>query len=205
MTTAAQIVLVALEYAKLWRAHNCTEQNNQSTCFRYLFENNYDKVTGNPWCAATVSAILSEAYSRQGVSNPFRWTLSAWNLYEQASEMPAMRVDANPSPGCVFAYPAHGETSAHTGIVVGVTSSGIYTVEGNSGDALKCYGCPDNGIVVVGNSLLRTHRQMQLRGTMYIHAEDLGLGSTLEAGNSGFSTVLLALAAIGTWLAFKKS
>ncbi len=205
MSTASEIVSVALEYAKLWRAHNCTEQNNQSSCFRYLFDNNYDKVAGNPWCAATVSAILADAYARRGITNPFHWTLSAWNLYEQASEMKNMRVDTNPAPGSVFTYPAHGDMSAHAGIVVGVTGSGIYTVEGNSGDALKCYGCPDNGIVVVGNTALRTHRQMQLRGTVYIHTEELSSGSSLQAGLSGLSSVLLALVAVGTWLTFKKT
>ncbi len=207
MTTASQIVRVALDYAKLWRAHNCTEQNNQSACFRYLFENNYDKVTGNPWCAATVSAILAESYSELGISNPFRWTLSAWNLYEQAAKMKNMRVDSNPAPGSVFTYPRRGDNSAHTGIVVGVTSTGIYTVEGNSGNALKCYGCPDNAVVVVGNTALRTHRQMQLRGTVYIHTEEVQArsitDSPVQAENSALSASLLALLAVGTWLALK--
>ena len=110
-----------------------------------------------------------------------------------------MRVDATPAVGSVFCYPARGSTSAHTGIVIGVTNTGIYTVEGNSGDALKCYGCPDNGIVTLGNTALRTHRQMQLRETVYIHTEERGNTGSVLAGSSWMSMTLLVMAGVGMW------
>ena len=113
--------------------------------------------------------------------------------------MPNMRIDDAPAPGSVFVYPASGSESAHTGIVVGVTASGLYTVEGNSGDALKCYGCPDNGIVVVGNSALRSLRQMQLRSTVYLHTEEIAGSSFTQAGTGWISSIVLLSALLGTW------
>jgi hypothetical protein len=52
---------------------------------------------------------------------------------------------------------------------------------------------------VIGNTDIRSHRQMQLRGTQYIHVEELESGSsttTVQAG-SGWLGAILLLSALG--------
>ena len=197
---------VALGYAAGWAAQNCSEKNNvpnRTSCFQYLFDNDYKKVIGNPWCAALLHGTIRKACERYGIRNPYTWSLASRSIVDQSKKI-GVRIDNNPVPGCAFWY------DSHTGFVYDRVPGGLITVEGNSSDNLLCRGCPKNGVVVVGNnSKPRSLESMKEKGTVYIHIEELAgtdyvseSNAPLIAGNggSGGNIILPALlfsAAIG--------
>lgn len=171
----SEIINVALGFAKGWKEMNCKEVNNVPNdvqCFKYLFSNNYEKVIGNAWCTATQCTFIKVATNNIGITNPYKFTLSSWNFYEQSVKL-GLEINDTPEAGCVFFYET--STGGHVGTVVGVTKRGVITVEGNSQNALICYGCPKNGIAVIGEgSKERTHERMAALGAKYIHIQKYG-------------------------------
>lgn len=83
---------------------------------------------GNPWCMAFVYWCFNEYYKQLGAANPLVKTggvLFAWNKAK------ANRVIGEPQQGDIFIMD-FGSGRGHTGIVAGVDSKYIYTIEGNA-------------------------------------------------------------------------
>ncbi len=96
----------------------------------------YGAGAGVPWCAAFVSWLFGEG---QGVNsnNPLDFTASVSNLRDQAQEAGYYSEVGSymPVPGDIMIQKSNG--ASHTGIVVAVDGNTIYTIEGNSGDAVR--------------------------------------------------------------------
>lgn len=174
---------IALSYAVGWARENCSEKNNvpnKKSCFQYLFDNRYENVIGKAWCAAFLFMVIIRACNEFGIKCPFYFSLSSYSIVEQAKKL-GIRVDGTPTPGCAFWYKT--STGGHTGLVYDLAIGGKVTIEGNSGDTLRCRGCPQNGVIVHGtNSKPRT--DMEKLGAIYIHIEEIA-GNAQVAANSG--------------------
>jgi hypothetical protein len=83
---------------------------------------------GNPWCMAFVYWCFNEYYKQLSITNPLVKTggvLLAWNKAKE------YRVVGEPRAGDIFIMD-FGKGRGHTGIVTGVDSKYIYTIEGNA-------------------------------------------------------------------------
>ena len=84
---------------------------------------------GDPWCAAFVSDVISEAEQQVGGPGQFMTSASALKLLLLN---PGLRLSM-PEPGCVFVID-HGNGKGHCGFVVEVLPDGhLVTIEGNTG------------------------------------------------------------------------
>lgn len=202
-----EIILRALGYAKGWREQNCIE--NDKDCFQYLFDNDYSKVIGKPWCAFFATRVINDAADVLGLDCPIPFQGSSRAIVDYAKRA-KIRVDRTPSVGCLFWYAT--DTGGHTGIVAWGDNKGLYTVEGNSGDQLRCLGCPQNAVAVLGSNTSRSYDAMIKRDALFVHIEELGntpkviiddfftmpvssgaqKERTLNAGMSGAQMLLLA-------------
>lgn len=225
LTTTAygqEIILTALGYAKGWREQNCVEDD--VSCYQYLFENDYNRVIGNPWCAFFATKVINDAADRLGLDCPLPFQGSSKAIVDRAKAV-GIRVDRTPSIGSLFWYKT--DTGGHTGVVVWGDEKGIMTVEGNTKDSLKCHRCPTNAVALIGSSSNRTYDYMsKVRNAVYVHIEELGntpkvainnvftmpvssgqgRERTLNAGVSDFGKlILLSAVAGGIYYAVKKS
>lgn len=196
---ASHIINAALSMAHTWKENNCKE--NDRTCYKYLFANRYETVLGNPWCAAVGSRVLELACQSFGKKNPFTWSLASSFILTQGKKL-GLEINETPEPGCMFYYPREG--GGHMGPVIGVTQKGVITVEGNSSNQLQCFGCPKNGVAVIGEgSKERTHDTMQKKGTQYIHVQKM-FGSSSMPITPGQNTVekpvMAGMGTVGTVL-----
>lgn len=218
MTKFQQILqTTAVNYAKYWRENNCVERDVD--CYKYLFQEKYNSVLKEDWCQATTSAIIAQSCEIAGIKNPFKFTLSTVNFFQQAKALGV--VDSSPRIGSTFFHYRGGGTSqGHSGVIVGITNSGLYTVEGNSSNALKCFGCDafgmNSSVVIIGDKNARSWDAMAAKNAVYIHAEKIPAlagvrdeeigedsgpqtGGPVEAGFSLLPALLLTGAAIGTY------
>lgn len=216
-----EIILRALGYAKGWREQNCKE--NDRDCFQYLFDNDYSKVIGNPWCAFFATRVINDAADVLGLRCPIPFQGSSRAIVDYAKKA-GIRVDRTPKVGCLFWYKT--DTGGHTGIVAWGDNKGLYTVEGNSGDQLRCLGCPQYAVAVLGSNSTRSYDEMIKKGAVFIHIEELGNtpsvvvddifampvssgggrdNRTLNAGMSGAQMLLfLGLVGGGIYMYYKK-
>jgi hypothetical protein len=164
-----EIILTALGYAKGWREQHCVEDN--TSCFQYLFDNDYSKVIGNPWCAFFGTRTINDAADRLGLQCPLPFQGSSKAVVDKAKQV-GIRVDRKPSIGSLFWYPT--DTGGHLGVIVWMDSSGLFTVEGNTGDNLKCLGCPKNAVAILGSNSSRTYQAMISKNAVFVHIEELG-------------------------------
>ncbi len=216
ITTTAygkEIITVALGYAKGWREQNCKENNVD--CYKYLFDNDYNKVIGNPWCAFFSTAVVNRAGDNIGLKCPIAFQGSSKAVVAFARKY-GLRVDRTPAIGCLFWYPT-GDATGHMGIPIWMNENGLYTVEGNSSDALMCNGCPKNAVAVLGSNTVRSYKSLQNKDTVYVHIEEFGntpyvdvdnifgkgvstgqqAEQVLNAGITPFGALLLTSAVIG--------
>lgn len=163
------IILRALGYALGWRNQNCVEDN--VSCYKYLFENNYNSVIGNPWCAFLATKVVNDAADEIGIYCPLPFQGSSAAIVTRAKKL-GIRVDKTPAIGSIFYYTREG--GGHVGIVVWMNNVGMFTVEGNSDDKLKCIGCPVNAVIPIGSNSTRTYKAMENKGAVYVHIEEVG-------------------------------
>ncbi len=171
-------MLTALGYAKGWREQHCVEDN--VGCFQYLFDNDYSKVIGNPWCAFFSTRVVNDAADRVGVNCPLPFQGSSRAIVDKARKV-GIRVDRTPAIGSIFWYPT--STGGHAGITIWMDNKGLYTVEGNSGDSLRCLGCPQNAIAVINSNSSRTYQAMANKGAWFVHIEEYGNTSAVNVDN----------------------
>ena len=90
---------------------------------------------GDPWCASFVSWLYGAG--QPDSSSPITYTASVSGLRDQAKEAGYYSEVGTytPVPGDIMIQKSNG--ASHTGIVVGVDDKYIYTIEGNSGDAVR--------------------------------------------------------------------
>lgn len=179
ITTAygQEILLTALGYAKGWREQKCIEDDVQ--CFKYLFQNSYSKVIGNPWCAYFATKVINQAADRLGLDCPLPFQGSSKAIVDRARQV-GIRVDKTPAIGSLFWYPTDNAGHGHTGIIVWGDAKGMFTVEGNTGDKLRCLGCPDYAVAVIGSNTARTYAAMAAKNAVYVHIEELGNTSAVK-------------------------
>lgn len=178
-TYGKEIIRVALGYAKGWREANCKEDD--VSCYKYLFENDYNKVIGNAWCTFFGTKVINQAGDNVGVNCPIAFQGSSTAVRDKAKAL-GIRVDRTPTIGSMFYYPRTG--GGHLGVVVWMNEVGIFTVEGNTSDQLQCVGCPKNSVVPVGSNSNRTYAAMKAKNTEFIHIEEYGNTSRVWVDNS---------------------
>ncbi len=95
----------------------------------------YGGGAGVPWCAAFVSWLYGKG--QEGTASPLNFDASVSGLRAQAKEAGYYSEVGTytPVPGDIMIQKSNG--ASHTGIVVGVDDKYIYTIEGNSGDAVR--------------------------------------------------------------------
>lgn len=95
----------------------------------------YGGGAGVPWCAAFVSWLYGKG--QEGIESPLDFNASVSGLRSQAQEAGYYSEVGTytPVPGDIMIQKSNG--ASHTGIVVGVDDKYIYTIEGNSGDAVR--------------------------------------------------------------------
>ena len=95
----------------------------------------YGGGAGVPWCAAFVSWLYGKG--QDGTASPLNFDASVSGLRAQAKEAGYYSEVGTytPVPGDIMIQKSNG--ASHTGIVVGVDDKYIYTIEGNSGDAVR--------------------------------------------------------------------
>lgn len=164
-----EIILTALGYAKGWRERNCVEDD--ASCFRYLFENDYNKVIGNAWCAFFATKVINQAADRLGLDCPLPFQGSSKAIVDRAKQV-GIRVDRTPKVGSLFWYKT--DTGGHTGVIVWGDDKGLFTVEGNTKDNLKCLGCPDYAVAFIGSNTARSYKSMEEKNAVFVHIEELG-------------------------------
>ncbi|MBL7997024.1 MAG: CHAP domain-containing protein [Candidatus Kapabacteria bacterium] len=193
---------VALEYAREWRKRNCTENN--TACYQYLFDEDYTNVTGKPWCVGLVSAVLRHASRLANVSVPLPFTLSTVGILDEAKRR-GIRVDSTPAVGSIFVYVNNPQVPNHAGIVIGGDTTGIYTVEGNVSDHIKCYGCSNESVVLLGTKTNRSYARMRQLNTQYIHVEDtpIPVPPASDETNTGLIIAGAFVLAGGLYAAFR--
>lgn len=95
----------------------------------------YGGRAGDPWCASFVSWLYGAGQS--GNKSPLKYTAGVSNLRDQAisagyySEVGTY----TPVPGDIMIQKSNG--ASHTGIVVGYDGEYVYTIEGNTSDAVR--------------------------------------------------------------------
>lgn len=95
----------------------------------------YGGRAGDPWCASFVSWLYGAGQS--GNESPLKYTAGVSNLRDQAisagyySEVGTY----TPVPGDIMIQKSNG--ASHTGIVVGYDGEYVYTIEGNTSDAVR--------------------------------------------------------------------
>ncbi len=96
----------------------------------------YGAGAGVAWCAAFVSWLFGAGQDNNS-NNPLDFTASVSNLRDQAQEAGYYSEVGSytPVPGDIMIQKSNG--ASHTGIVVAVYGNTIYTIEGNSGDAVR--------------------------------------------------------------------
>lgn len=182
ITTTAfgqEIILTALGYAKGWQQQSCVEDN--ASCYKYLFENDYSKVIGNPWCAFFGTKVVNQAAENFGIRCPISFQGSSKAVVEQARRV-GIRVDRTPAIGSFFWYPT-GTSTGHLGIIVWGDNRGVFTVEGNTQNDLKCLGCPKNAVAVLGSNSNRTYDKLEDLNAVFVHIEEIGNTEEVEINN----------------------
>ncbi len=96
----------------------------------------YGAGAGVAWCAAFVSWLFGEGQNNSG-NNPLKFTSSVSGLREQAQAAGYYSKVGTytPKPGDIMIQKSNG--ASHTGIVVKVEGDTIYTIEGNTSDAVR--------------------------------------------------------------------
>ena len=105
-----------------------------------------------PWCAAFAMNLMRDhgVLDLDGLKNPNycpeikNWASSKGN-YGRAGQY-------NPKPGdaILFDWQGNGQETDHIGIVEKVVDGKVYTIEGNSGDAVRRKSYPLNSSVIDG-------------------------------------------------------
>jgi len=95
----------------------------------------YGGRAGDPWCASFVSWLYGKG--QEGSDSPITYTAAVSGLRDQAQKAGYYSKVGTytPVPGDIMIQKSNG--ASHTGIVVGVDDKYIYTIEGNSGDAVR--------------------------------------------------------------------
>ncbi len=95
----------------------------------------YGAGAGVPWCAAFVSWLFGKGQGNSG-NNPLKFTASVSSLRDQAKAAGYYSSVGSytPKPGDIM---IQKNNASHTGIVVKVEGNTIYTIEGNSGNAVR--------------------------------------------------------------------
>lgn len=90
---------------------------------------------GDPWCASFVSWLYGKG--QEGNESPIKYTAGVSGLRDQAQQAGYYSKVGTytPVPGDIMIQKSNG--ASHTGIVVGVDGDYIYTIEGNSGNAVR--------------------------------------------------------------------
>lgn len=95
----------------------------------------YGGAPGAPWCASFVSWLYGKGQS--GNDSPLQYTASVDGLRTQAASAGYYSKVGTyePVPGDIMIQESNG--ASHTGIVVGYDGEYVYTIEGNSSDAVR--------------------------------------------------------------------
>ena len=90
---------------------------------------------GDPWCASFVSWLYGKGQADN--ASPIKYTAGVSGLRDQAQQAGYYSKVGTytPVPGDIMIQKSNG--ASHTGIVVGVDGDYIYTIEGNSGNAVR--------------------------------------------------------------------
>lgn len=87
---------------------------------------------GDPWCAAFVSTVLSAVQKKIGYSSSQKMSASTVDF-----EKSKLQKDYQYAVGAVFFRKSKGgQTYGHVGIVVDWDTEYVYTIEGNTGNAI---------------------------------------------------------------------
>ncbi len=105
------------------------------TCFaRDYKEHTGQNLQAQPWCAMFVSEVFAQAFGLETAKkllggNLYHYCPTGVNQFKRAG-----RWSQIPEPGAVIFF-TNGSRAYHTGIVIGVTSTRVKTIEGNTSGA----------------------------------------------------------------------
>lgn len=170
-----EIVYVATSWLKKWSSEQCSEKtDNVIYCNSGKVNfSNYHK-DKNAWCAAFVSAVVKVACERAGVKLLTKLSAGTYALRENNRKIHI--VDKKPVPGAIAVLTYTGGTTGHAAVIVEVTDSYIYTIEGNTGDniCLKQY---------THEEFLYNKGKTNHKGYDVIHTELMDLNNTTLVSN----------------------
>ncbi len=173
-----------LQRAEHWADLSCKETvKNGGNCIDTLQIAFSGKLIREAYCAKFAWVVVSEACKQIGVANKLPKTAGAKDMLVRAKSA-GLLVDTNPAPGCVgYRFSTAAGATGHIFVVKNVTSSRLYTIEGNgSRNDIGLYDYPLSK-VNSGN------------GYQFIHTELMAGGSNSEAGFGLFGWLLLGGAA----------
>jgi|GEM_PF-6268916 len=115
---------------------DCKEQSgtpNRSDCVDTIKRYFGGETKPEPWCAEFVWMVVNQACYILGISNPLPRTKSTRVMLSRSPKA-GVKVNKNPSPGCIFFKTRSG--GGHVGFVASVKGNTIYTIEGNVNDSV---------------------------------------------------------------------
>lgn len=145
-----------IDEALYWLRRDCREyQNtpNRGVCVNEI----KGRVTDEDWCALFVWRCIEDAARKSGAKNLLKNTPSTRTMLAAARQS-GIRVDSSPALGSVF-FRTRGEENSgkgHVGIVCGLNSRDLITIEGNTSDRVG----------------LRWYYRTNIPHYVYIHIQD---------------------------------
>jgi hypothetical protein len=95
------------------------------------------------WCALFAYVCTKEATEKVGAFNILPKTLGAKDMLTKSRKVNNLMVKSEPDLGCVFYRKSKDpNSSGHVGIVVKITDTAIYTIEGNANDRMAMVKYP---------------------------------------------------------------
>lgn len=181
--------------AQRWLSMNCIEESaNSGKCIKALRKEFGSRESATEaWCALFVSVVLSNAIKSAGVRFRFIKTQSAYGLFNELLSAGAveLRTIDNSTIGSVFVR-SRGANGGHIGIVCGIDSEYIYTIEGNTRGTANTSG--------IDRVAVNRYTHSQVKGWRFCiitdSATQLQLTTTLTPESANFTPSLARIAAI---------
>ena len=133
MTFADLIISRAIAWHK---NGTCVEtRKNRGPCIDEIHKAYDGRVNNDAYCAKFVYVVYNESCEIAGIPNRLPKSARAVDIMELSRKV--FVVNTVPAPGCFFYHKPSkpAVSSGHVGIVTAVGNTGIYSIDGNAGEA----------------------------------------------------------------------